>query len=107
MKTDRPKVPTIIHGPSGPTFLPLEKKNNATVDCLENQFKPHDVCEENHERRVEAGVRALFEAVETDPEKVGPCNVQKLINSLKLRKACGNDDVTNECLTYLPRRPPI
>jgi hypothetical protein len=49
MKTDRPKTPTAIHGPSGPRFLPLEK-GNVTADCLENQFTPHDLCEENHER---------------------------------------------------------
>jgi hypothetical protein len=44
-------------------FPPLEKAN-ATADCLENQFIPHDVCEENHERRVETRVQALFEAVD-------------------------------------------
>jgi hypothetical protein len=33
---------------------------------LENQFTPHDLCDENHELRVEAGVQALLEAVYND-----------------------------------------
>jgi hypothetical protein len=31
--------------------------------------------------------------------------LQKLVNSLKLRKACGIDGILNECLRQLPRRP--
>jgi hypothetical protein len=31
--------------------------------------------------------------------------VHKLVNSLKLRKACGFDRIPNECLRHLPRRP--
>jgi hypothetical protein len=50
MKRDRSKAPTTIHGPSGLKFLPLEK-DNAILYSLENQFTPHDLCEENHERR--------------------------------------------------------
>jgi hypothetical protein len=53
MKRDGPKVPTAIHGPFGLTFHPLEE-SNAIADCLENQLTPHDMCEENHKRRVEA-----------------------------------------------------
>jgi hypothetical protein len=49
MKRDRPKTPTAIHGPSGLRFLPFEK-GNVTANCLENQFTPRDLCEENHER---------------------------------------------------------
>jgi hypothetical protein len=37
-------------------------KANAIADCLENQFTPHDLFDENHERRVEARVQALLEA---------------------------------------------
>jgi hypothetical protein len=38
------------------------------------------------------------------PERVRPCDLQKLINLLKL-KACGIDGIPNECLRHLPRRP--
>jgi hypothetical protein len=31
--------------------------------------------------------------------------LEKLINTLKLRKACGIDGIPNECLRHLPRRP--
>jgi hypothetical protein len=55
---------------------------------------------------VEARVQALLEAVDSDPpERIRPCNLQKLLNSLKLKKACGIDDIPNKCLRHLPRRP--
>jgi hypothetical protein len=43
---------------------------------------------------VEARVQALFDAA----ERIKLCDLQKLINSLKPRKACGIDGVPNECL---------
>jgi hypothetical protein len=39
------------------------------------------------------------------PERTRPCDLQKIINSLKLRKSCGIDGIPNECLRHLPRRP--
>jgi hypothetical protein len=55
---------------------------------------------------VEAGVQALFKAAHNDPpEKIRPCDLLKLIPSLKLRKASGIDGIPNECLRHLPRRP--
>jgi hypothetical protein len=103
MKRDRPKAPTAIHGPSGLRFLPLEKLN-AIADCLENQFTLYDLCEENHEQQVEAYIQALSEAVDDSPlERVRSCVEQKIITSLKLRKACGIDGIPNECLWHLPR----
>jgi hypothetical protein len=105
LKRDGPKAPTAIHGSSGLKFHPLEKAN-AIADYLENLFTPHDLCEENHEWRVEARVQALLEAADDNPlEKIRPCDIQKLIRSLKLRKACGIDGIPNECLRHLPRRP--
>jgi hypothetical protein len=53
LKRDEPRAPTAIHCLLGLKFLSLEKAN-AIADCLENQFTPHDLCDENHERRVEA-----------------------------------------------------
>jgi hypothetical protein len=102
-KKDGAKEPTAIHGPFGLTFHPLEKAN-ATADCLENQFTPHDLCDENHKRQVEARVQTLLKVVDnSSPERIRPCNLQKLVNSLKLRKACGIDGIPNECLRQLPR----
>jgi hypothetical protein len=105
MKRSGPKEPTAIHGPFGLTFHLLEKAN-AIADCLENQFKPHDPCYENHKRQVKARVQTLLEAVDNNsPESIRPCDLQKLVNSLKLRKACGIDGITNECLRQHSRRP--
>jgi hypothetical protein len=59
--SDRPRAPTAIHGPSGRKFH-LSEKANAIADCLENQFTHHDLCDEEHERRVEARVQGLLEA---------------------------------------------
>jgi hypothetical protein len=91
----------------GLKYHPLDKAN-AIADCLENQFTPHDLCEENHEQRMEARVQALLEAVYSDPpERIRPCDLQKLLNSLKLKKACRIDGISNECLRHLPRRPMV
>jgi hypothetical protein len=35
------------------------------------------------------------------PERIRPCDLQKLLNSLKLRKACAIDGIPNECLRHL------
>ncbi|PNF22596.1 hypothetical protein B7P43_G12673 [Cryptotermes secundus] len=102
---DGPRAPTAIHGSSGLKFYPSEKANEI-ADCLETQFTPHDLCDKNHEERVEARVQALLEAVDENPPlRIRPCDVQKLIKSLKLKKACGIDGIPNECLRHLPRRP--
>jgi hypothetical protein len=62
---DGPRAPTAFDGLFGLKY-PVDKAN-ARADCLENQFTPHDLYEENHERRVEARVRALLEAADSDP----------------------------------------
>jgi hypothetical protein len=82
-------------GSSRLKFLPSEKVK-ATADCLENQFTHPDLCDENHERRMEARVQALLEAVHNSPpQRIRPCGLQEISNSLKLRKACGIDDIPN------------
>jgi hypothetical protein len=97
-------APTAIHGLLGVQYHSVDKAN-AIADCLENQFTPHVLCEEIHERRLEARVQALLEAVDSDPpERTRPCDLQKLLNSLKMKKACGIDGIPNECLRHLPRR---
>jgi hypothetical protein len=99
------ELPTAIHGPFGLIFHPLEKAN-AIADCLENQFTLHDLCDENHKRQVEATVRTLLGAIENNsPEGIRPCELQKLVNSLKIRKACGIDGIPNKCLRQLPIIP--
>jgi hypothetical protein len=67
---DGPRAPTAIHGASGFKFL-LSEKANAIADCLEIQFAPHELCDENHERQVEAKVQALLrvETVGKNPLK--------------------------------------
>jgi hypothetical protein len=90
--------------PLGITYHP-KAKANAIADCLENQFTSHDLCDGNHKTRVEARVQALFSSVDyTTLEKDRPCAVQKLVKSLKLRKACAFDGIPNECLRHVPRR---
>jgi hypothetical protein len=65
---DGPRAPTVIHGLLGTTFQQVYKAN-ATADCLESQFKPHKLCDKNHERQVEARVQALIEAEDNDTQK--------------------------------------
>jgi hypothetical protein len=60
---------------------------------------------ENHTRQVEAKVQALVESIDNSPfRRLRPCDIQKLINTLKLRKAPGIDGIPNEYLRHLPRR---
>jgi hypothetical protein len=72
------------------------------------KFSSRHLCDDNQERRVEARVQALSETVDNNPShSIRPRNIQKLIKSLKLRKACGIDGIPNECLRHDPRRPLI
>jgi hypothetical protein len=66
MKRVGSKVPTAVHGHLGITYHPNEKAS-ATADCLENQFTSRDLCDENHERRVETRVQALLASVDYTP----------------------------------------
>jgi hypothetical protein len=69
------KLPTTIHGPLGITYH-LKEKANMTAGCLEN-----------HERQ---RVQALLASVDdTQSVRARPCDLHKLADSLKLRKACG------------------
>jgi hypothetical protein len=81
-------APTAIQDLLGQKYHPVDKAN-AIADCLENQFIPQDLRDENHERQVEASrVQALLEAADSDPSKrTRPCDLQILLNSLKLKKA--------------------
>jgi hypothetical protein len=54
-KEEWTKGTTAIRGPSGLKYPPLEKVITIS-DCLEYQFTPHDLCNENHKRHVHAGV---------------------------------------------------
>jgi hypothetical protein len=55
---------------------------------------------------VEARVQALLETVDNKPpERITPCDLQKLINSLKLINFRGIDGIPNEWLRHIPRRP--
>jgi hypothetical protein len=57
LNRDGPWAPTAIHRISGLKFYSPDKAN-AFADCVEIQFTQHDLCDENHERRVEASVDA-------------------------------------------------
>jgi hypothetical protein len=65
MKWDGLKSSTAIHGPSGRMYHPIEEAN-ATADSLETQFTLDDLCDENHEQRVEARFQALERIVLLD-----------------------------------------
>jgi hypothetical protein len=53
-------------------YRPLEKANSID-DCLEKQFTPHDLSDENLEGRIETVARDLLEAVNnSSSERKGP-----------------------------------
>jgi hypothetical protein len=75
---------------------------------LEKQFTTHGLCDENQKRLVEARVQALLETEDNNPpppERIRPRDLQKLVNFVKIRKACGIDGILNECLRHLPKKP--
>jgi hypothetical protein len=90
MERDGPEAPTTVHGPSGITYH-LNENANITVDCLENQFTSHGLCDKNHESQVETEVQALLASGDDIPK-----DIHKLVNSLKLRKAYGLDGIPNK-----------
>jgi hypothetical protein len=42
-----------MHDPLGLTYQPLDDANKI-AEFLENQFRPNDLCDESHERRMDA-----------------------------------------------------
>jgi hypothetical protein len=101
MKRNGSKVPTAVHGPLGIIYHPNEKAN-MTADLVENQFTSHDLCGENHERRVQTRVKAVFVSVDDTPLGiVRPCGINKLANSLKFGKFCGFDGIPNCCTRHV------
>jgi hypothetical protein len=66
---DGPRASTAIPGPLGIKFHPLEKANTI-ADCFKKQFTPHDLCEENHKRPVEARVQDHQAEDKDPPERI-------------------------------------
>jgi hypothetical protein len=64
-KTGGTKATSAIHGPLGLIFYPIDKAN-IIGDCLENQFRAHDLSDCNHRRHVEARVKALLATADGD-----------------------------------------
>jgi hypothetical protein len=90
VKRDGPRTLTAIHGASGLKFHPSEKAN-AIADCLEIQFTPPDLCDENHERRVEARVDALLDAVDNIPSQtIRPYDLKEINKFFEIEKALRN-----------------
>jgi hypothetical protein len=86
LNRDTPKAPSAIHGYTGLKFHSHDKAN-AIADCLENRLTHHDLRDEHHEKGVEALVQDTLESEDTAPsEKIRPCDLKKLIKSLKLKK---------------------
>jgi hypothetical protein len=105
MKRGGPKAPTTLLDPLG-IIHHLNEKANAIMNCTEDQFTSHDLCEENHEGRVETRAQALLASAEdTMLGNIRPCDIHKFVNSLKLRNACGLDGFPNKCLKHVPRIP--
>jgi hypothetical protein len=92
------KASVNINSLSALQYHPLETAN-AISDYFDNLFTPHVLREENHERRMEPRAQALLEA-----ERVGYCDLQKSVKSLKLRKACRISFSPNEYVRRFPRR---
>jgi hypothetical protein len=90
--------------PGSPLQYHPNEKADMIADYLESQFTSHDLCDENHERRVKSTAQTLLAYLDNPSlGKVRNCDVHKLANSLKLGKACGLDGIPKECLRHLQR----
>jgi hypothetical protein len=89
-----PKAPTTIHGPLGMTYHPNEKAS-MVVDCSENQFTSHDLWQKPWATGGDYSPSSPCICRNTPLRKVRPCDIHKLVNSMKLRKACGLDGIPN------------
>jgi hypothetical protein len=59
------------------------KKANVMANYLENLFTQHELCDSDHERRVEARGQALRTAANENPSiKFQPCDVSKEMRTL-------------------------
>jgi hypothetical protein len=72
MTRDKPNAPTAIHSPSDFKFLSLDK-TNVIADFLEKPFLTRDLCEENHERLLEAHIQAFLEPVDNNTPDCVTC----------------------------------
>jgi hypothetical protein len=58
---------------------------------LEIKFSPHDLCDENHERRVEAAVQALHETADNSPPvRIRPCDLTEINEVVEIEKGLWN-----------------
>jgi hypothetical protein len=74
-KRDVPRASTAFYGVSGLKYHSPEKAN-AIADCLEIQFTPNNLCDENHEWWVEAKVQVLLETIDNSPiQRIRPCDI--------------------------------
>jgi hypothetical protein len=90
-----------MHGCLGLKYYAVDEAK-AIAECLQNQFTPNDLRDENHEQRGLASVQNLLEAENTEePEKIRPRVLQKLTSSLKLKEACGIDGIPDEFVRHL------
>jgi hypothetical protein len=92
---DGSKTQSANHDPLGSVFY-SNYKANIIADCLENQFRAHDLFDCDHTRHVEAKIEALLATVGEDiPANFRPCDVSKQVKSLKLVKVCSFDGIIN------------
>jgi hypothetical protein len=76
VKRDEPKGTTAIHGPLGVKYHPLDEAD-AVADCLYDQFTLHDLCDGNHDWRVDTRVKACSKAYKEPPANVRTNDVHK------------------------------
>jgi hypothetical protein len=61
-KRSGPKAPPAINGHLGSIFYPIYKPQ-IILDCLENHFRAHDLCDNDHRKHVKVIVEAMLDTV--------------------------------------------
>jgi hypothetical protein len=81
----------------------ISLKQESQRDCELLRKPVHMLCMTSVPKTIR--VQALLKSVADIPlQKVTSSNIQILINTLKLKKACGLEGIKNERLRHVPRR---
>jgi hypothetical protein len=74
------------------------------ADGLENQTSVRDLCGETQTRWMKFRAKAVLETVDNSlSKKVRPSDVRGLINTLRIRKACGLNGISRRSLVNVPQ----
>jgi hypothetical protein len=103
-KRDGSKAPNTAHGPLGITSPERESQPNCRL-LRKSVYISWPMWQQPWATGVDNSSRSACICIRQPLGKIRLCNIQKLVKTLKQRKACGLNGIPDERLSHLPRRP--